>query len=298
MNIFMLLMLLIFIPVFVFVTLDRSELARYWLSESWDWLSDGESGSTTIRNLGLVLAGLIALPLAIWRSMVAQRQAETAERGLLNERFQKGAEMLGSRVLSVRLAGIFALAQLAAEHPKEYHIQVMRLLCAFVRNPTSDEEIKASEDPKVRQDVQIIMYIFNGRSQSELALEKGKITLDLVGADLRRSYISTDMSGAILSEANLSHALITQTDLSEAFLNEANLSGAEISGSNLCGARLHGANLSGALLRGNTPFSLTVFGLTQAQIDEACADADNPPKLDGVLDAETGEPLVWRGGPC
>ena len=58
MNIFMLLMLLIFIPVFVFVTLDRSELARYWLSESWDWLSDGESGSTTIRNLGLVLGWL------------------------------------------------------------------------------------------------------------------------------------------------------------------------------------------------------------------------------------------------
>ena len=30
----------------------------------------------------------------------------------------------------------------------------MRLLCAFVRNPTSDEEIQASEDPNVRQDVQ------------------------------------------------------------------------------------------------------------------------------------------------
>ena len=41
-----------------------------------------------------------------------------------------------------------------------------------------------------------------------------------------------------------------------------------------------------------------VTGLTQDQLDEACADPDNPPKLDGVLDAETGKPLVWRGKPC
>ena len=48
----------------------------FWdcLETFWSWLTNGESGSTTIRNLGLVLAGLIALPLAIWRSKVAERQ--------------------------------------------------------------------------------------------------------------------------------------------------------------------------------------------------------------------------------
>ena len=35
----------------------------------WDWLRGDESGSTTIRNLGLVLAAIVALPLAIWRSV-------------------------------------------------------------------------------------------------------------------------------------------------------------------------------------------------------------------------------------
>ena len=68
----------------------------------WDWLSDGESGSTTVRNVALVLAGVVALPVAIWRSVVADRQAKTAQQGLLNERYQKAAEMLGSDVLSVR----------------------------------------------------------------------------------------------------------------------------------------------------------------------------------------------------
>ena len=104
----------------------------------WCWLSAGESGSTAIRNLGLVVAAIIALPLAIWRSIVAERQAataqrqsETAQRGLLNERYQKGSEMLGSHVLSVRLGGIYALTRLAREHPGDYHTQIMSLLCAF-----------------------------------------------------------------------------------------------------------------------------------------------------------------------
>ena len=101
----------------------------------WRWLNDGESGSTTIRNLGLVIAAIVALPLAIWRSIVAERRAKTAQRGLLNERYQKGAEMLDSQVLAVRLGGIYALARLAREHPGDYHTQIMSLLCAFVRPP-------------------------------------------------------------------------------------------------------------------------------------------------------------------
>ena len=79
-----------------------------WLSNDvWNWLGAApneearqETNSTTLRNIGLVVAGLIALPLAVWRSTVAHRQAEIAQRGLLNERYQKGAEMLGNDVLS------------------------------------------------------------------------------------------------------------------------------------------------------------------------------------------------------
>ena len=79
----------------------------------WDWLAKDESGSATIRNIGLVIAGSLAIPLAIWRAVVADRQAssaqhqtEIAQQGLLNERYQKAAEMLGSDVLSVRIGGV------------------------------------------------------------------------------------------------------------------------------------------------------------------------------------------------
>ena len=110
----------------------------------WDWLRSvesgggGESNSTTIRNVGFLIAGVLALVFAVWRGVLLQRQAETSKRqsetseqGLLNERYQKGAEMLGSEVLAVRLGGIYALQRLAEEHPEQYHIQVLRLLCAF-----------------------------------------------------------------------------------------------------------------------------------------------------------------------
>ena len=83
----------------------------------WDELgNDEESLSATIRNLGLLIGGIIAMLLAVWRSKVAERQANTAQQRLLNERHERGAEMLGSRVLSVRLGGIYALEHLAAEH--------------------------------------------------------------------------------------------------------------------------------------------------------------------------------------
>ena len=107
------------------------------------WLVMGtegvETGSTTVRNLGLVAGGLIAIWVAIWRGVVADRQAkasqdqaETMQRGQLNERYQRGAEMLGSEILHVRLGGIYALQRLAQEDPKQYRDQIMVLLSVFV----------------------------------------------------------------------------------------------------------------------------------------------------------------------
>ena len=172
-------------------------LVSGWLIvQNWDWLSNDvwswlgtepngegrqETNSTTLRNIGLVVAGLIALPLAVWRSLVAQkqaeaalrqadtalRQAETAQQGLLNDRYQQGAEMLGNDVLSVRLGGIYALQRLAEEHPEQYHVQIMRLFCAFVRRPTEDQvlelrRIQGESIPPLREDVEAIMTAIGG----------------------------------------------------------------------------------------------------------------------------------------
>lgn len=343
-----------------------------WLGIAWGWLREtpdgSESGSTTVRNLGLIVAGLVALPLTLWRIWVADRQAKaaqkqvetsqdqvtTSQRSLLNERYQKGAEMLGSEVLSVRLGGIYALQSLAREHPEEYHMQIMRLFCAFVRNPIVEDE-RGEEDPngvqskterdarqgkntkpELRLDVQEIMTAIGGRSDAQVSVENGEnpaFRLDLrkvilINADLRRA----NLSNADFTSANLSGARLVMANLSGAWMPIVNLSGAELMGADLCNTQLIRANLRAAGLNGAKLFGTGFFrtdisgvvltsahGLTQEQLDTACADQDNPPKLDSPFDAlesdydeseppdqmierlenerykPIDEPLVWRG---
>ena len=240
----------------------------------WEWLSCGESGSTTLRNLGLMVAGVIALWFAYRRSWVADRQAETSHRGLLNERYQKGAEMLGSDVLTVRLGGIYALQRLAEENAEQYHIQIMRLLCAFVRHPTGDKDRDKNnnetgdegqpdnKDDPVREDVQAAMKVIGTRSSVGIELEQEEdFYLDLVGAHLVGAHLPgahltrTDLSGAHLtradlSGAHLSDAFLTGADLTGACLNGASLNGADLTRTDLAGAFLTDTHLAGAFLTG------------------------------------------------
>ena len=366
----------------------------------WDWLRAGgmsiefkgatpgsetdvttlrmEPNSTTLRNVGLGIAGIIALIFAFWRSHTAERQADTDRHGLFNERYQKGAEMLGSPVLSVRPGGIYALQSLALEQPKQYYLHIMLLLCAFVRYPTPDSTVKkmqtegdgtASRRYRIREDTQAAMDAIMACRRQSISLEEcrndrpnlaradlrgarlpGAILcgarldranlsgarlskVNLSGASLSRVILTgarlegADLSGTRLSDANLCRAKLDRAKLpnarlnrailSDATLSRATLSGARFSGAdlsrtrldrtnlsntwldrtNLSSTRLDHANLSGARLsrpNGADPANC----LTHAQLREACADPDSPPKLDGVFDADTGEQLVWSGKPC
>ena len=242
----------------------------------WDWLRNDDSGSTTIRNLVLALAAIIAFPLALWRSIVAERQATTALRGLLNERYQKGAEMLGNNLLTVRLGGIYALARLAREHPADYHTQIMSLLCAFVRHPRGPAKEKEAEGIyRLHEDVREVVTVIRERSEAQVEIEKQeKYELDLTRVNL-------DSMNTNLMEANLTDAILMQANLRNALLVRANLTGA-----NLVGTILDNANLNGAILKGPT------IGLTQEQLDQAYARKDNPPDLTGAVDVNTGKPLL------
>ena len=364
----------------------------------WDQLNNGDIDITFISNFVLGIAASSALPLAIWRGIVgdkqsaaAKSQAETAQQGLRNDRYQKAAEMLGNKVLPVRLGGIYALQRLSSEYPEEHHIQIMKLLCAFACDPTKDEGYEEklakhnsdnSKLPRPRKDVQAVMDFIASRDKTQLGLEKSQdFTLDLMGADLSHvQIIDADLHGAMLNGAKLFHANIVSVNLSGAYLTstimkkatlnavefdgasgwgidlsgatvfqnkkplfhlddakligaqlyevdlsgkliqhsnlkcvqiydsdlsnthflDSNLSGARIVRTDMSGATLHRTDLSGTHFYGpwNGGDKSSITGLTQGQLDQACADPDNPPKLDDIVDAETGEPLVWRGKPC
>lgn len=331
----------------------------------WDWLSDDESNSATIRNLGLLLVVPITLGLAIWRNAIAQSQAETARGGLLNERFQKGAEMLAGETTLVRIGGVHALRQIAEEDPKAYVRQVVRLLAAFVRHSAADDERRGAAEAAGDDVVVAVEAICVCRARNpgiHLALEfKGAnlrqaafFAISLDGADLSETDLTeaqfddVNLSGAVLEgatligahlagpepvrpsvlfqanlrdanmtradlidtdleAADLSGATLVNADLISANLRDANLTAADLTGASLVGADLRGADLTGAVLEG-TDLSGTLLhvpdaepthaspvrGLKQAQLDEARASADRPPRLGNARDASSGMPLSWN----
>ena len=343
----------------------------------WEWLDKNETITATIRNIVLVIAAIIGLPLAIWRILVAQRQSETAQRSFLNERHQKGVEMLFSDVLSVRLGGIYALQSLTSEHAGRYHVQIMRIFCAFLRDPkycNYDESIDGETDSiQPRIDVQAVMDAIAARDENSVILEQDAgYVIDLRNLTLSRGSLErANLSNTRLSLANLQGTAFRRADLSGTILNGTDLTGADLGGAKLHDARLNGAilqsavfwtpwppgpprfisyhsalqegvvisadlsssqfdhtnfrgaslqgvdlsnskltgcnlaeaNLSHAILNGanlsGAKFSengnLPATGLTQTQIENAWAEPNNSPILNGVTDAKTGQPLVWSG---
>ena len=277
----------------------------------WDWLSTNESGLT-------VVVIIIALLVAMWRSMIAERQTNTTQEGLQNERYKKGAEMLGSKFLSVRLGGIYALQRLAKEHPMQNHVQIMQLFCAFVCDPPKARE---ATDLLLGKDIQTVMEAIGGRSKEGIELEnKEDFKLDFRSANLGRLFLkdadlsSANFESAIFSNADLwgvdlsncqclnvrfSNANLNGANLSDAFLEGAKFSDVLLANANLSDANLLNTDLSGAWLYdpdSDIKNKVPVKGLTQDQLDQAYIYSNNPPHLDGyVFDAATGERLEWRG---
>ena len=319
---------------------------------SWDWLRSGgpESASNgeTLRNAGLLIGGALAFVFAGWRAWVAARQsttaqveaataqlqAEIAQKGLLNERYERGAEMLGSSILPVRLGGVYALRRLAEEHPEQYHVQVMQLFCAFVRNPVEISGIVELSPidlepphgaPPLREDVQAIMDVIAARREDHLILEKEvRFCLNLRGSDLRGARLNganltsatwedntglttsemlalpmqTDLSDSRLCSAKLALAKAQRADLTGACLCDAFMTHTDLSGANLSGAELHQALSWGPILSGTSlNRGRPAKGIRQSDFDLCQADPDNLPVLAGVHDVEKGELVVWSGQP-
>ena len=203
--------------------------------------------------------------------------------------------MLGSEVLSVRLGGIYALQRLAEDEPDQYHVPIVRLLNTLACDPTKqgEEEILVPDSGKFLrakkccEDVQEAVRAIGTRNAADIEREHKREHKDLYVVGL----IGINLTRASLPSVNLPGVFLGTSDLTGASFGFANLTGANLRGATMRGTILQSANLSGVNLS-------EVKGLTQDQLDQACADPDNPPKLDGVHDAITDVPLQWRENPC
>lgn len=235
---------------------------------NWDQLLKllcDELTGYSLRNFTVILGAIIGLSLAFWRSKtantqakMAQQQANVAEKGLLNDRYQRSAEMLGSATLATRIGGIYALERLAREHPKEYHIQIMDSLCAFVRHSKIQT---ASAMNIITPDAQEALTVIGRRNQEQLDLEKeekerNEWRLNLSKAFLRcANFRSAHLEGAdlryaCLEGADLRHTHLEDADLRYAHLKGADLSSAHLKRAHLCNADLEKVNLHQAGLEG------------------------------------------------
>ena len=308
------------------LTLDRFYLGFLFLAlvvcvaftvYFWGWLRScgltEAANSETLRNVGLAVAGFLALIFASWRAQVAgrqadatNRQAETAEHGLLSENHRRAIDMLGSDNLASRMSGISSLQDLAEQQPGLYHIRTMRQLCLFARHPPEFEgqsaiftdyvelgsayNVSTAQDYAaagiievwaIREDIQAAVDSIAECHAKNLSVEtQHNYWIDLHGADLR----GVDLSNRDLSKAperdewapfNRSMVRSMWTDMRGVKLDHANLIGTNVSGVNLSHAS----------------------GLTQSMLDSACADIRRPPVLENAFDAETGDALIWKKTP-
>nr|WP_321482358.1 pentapeptide repeat-containing protein [uncultured Cohaesibacter sp.] len=220
-----------------------------------------------LRNLTLFLLGLIGLPLAIWRSTVAQQQIFVAQKGQYADRFAKAAAMLADESLPVREAGIFALRELAMADPKRHYFPVQDLLCSFMRDAARQAEEQEKENepsaltlvphhkPEVDDPNPCTSDVIAAlRAFSDLRTPKNKVRehyRDWV-PDLQKVRLinfpghsrEIDLSNANLIRAQFQGAWLRRADLRKTLLHEANLQGA-----NLQGTRFQEAELQEAVLQ-------------------------------------------------
>lgn len=275
-----------------------------------------------IRNLALVAAAAVGLPIAAWRSSTAHRQAETAQNSLLTERYQRAAEMLGGEE-AVCLAGIYTLTHMAQSN-LTHHVLIMSALSAVVRTSAARENISGTR--RTSADVTAIMEALGARNPEQILMEKWEnYKLNLRAVDLRGLSVNKVMlrratlDDAIFSDSE-NRAILLDADFEDASLVSARLDAAFLLGANFASANLTFASLTGAILGGsdlrqatlsNTDFSNAEFtkadiedailtgtdltnvtGLTQQQLNSARIDPSHPPILTGATDPDTGKPLV------
>jgi hypothetical protein len=182
-----------------------------------------------IYQVGLLSAGLIGLPLAVWRSVTAHKQAEAAlgqlrateaqlentsrqialaEAGVSADRLLKGAELIEHEKLAPRMAGVAILRDIAAAEGHQYQEEAIHLLCAFIRQKSrASREIFNSSggigdyDHLTRDDIVLAFQSIN-----DIAREHPRGQYDLVDLFLNtRSLSGIDFSSLHTSSLMMAH---------------------------------------------------------------------------------------------
>lgn len=215
----------------------------------------------SLKSLSLIGAGIIGLFYIARRAnaqkisaLSAERQAATAEKGHINDRYTKAIDQLGAMRgnepnLEVRLGGIYGLEQVSIES-KDLYPQIIEVLTAYIRtnavipsitdeDPKSAYQIEVKVRPKV--DVQAAITVLGRRKTVQ-----GEKSLNFSRAHLAGySFAEGDFSSATFCRADCTNANFLAADCSNSRFDKANLTKASFEWATCTGMILSGAIIEG-----------------------------------------------------
>ncbi|WP_107992032.1 pentapeptide repeat-containing protein [Breoghania corrubedonensis] len=250
-----------------------------WTWEYWGGTNADKSG--VLRNVILIIGGPLTLGFLGWRSFSAHRQANYANdqrrisiSGLQVDRYQKGAQLLESGEMALRVAGVLTLRELVRTDRDDTLAMVRPLLASFLRAPTPPFQDRIRPLVEVEPE-----YIYRRKLEQEAdileALEALAASTEddevfarktpLPAINLREAFLPQinlrnanicrwDFTGSTLPlssffQALAAHARFVKADLERANFMKAMLFGADFSRADLRSALFYGADVSSAHLQ-------------------------------------------------
>ena len=250
-----------------FVGVLFSECAEKYISKLLG-LSDKNEG---LKFLGISMGGILITLQALMSYRRAKAMEGTAEsqakateeqakanqhteEGQRQERLRNAIEHLGHKSDSVRLGGAYELFHLA-EDTEALCQTVLDILCAHIRQTTSEDKYRETHKSKPSEEIQSLLTLLF--VQEHEVFKDCHINLQgswLNGASLSRARLvkatldEARLQGTRLDEARLQGTRLDEAQLQGAFLFETHLQGAILFKAHLQGANLDEAQLQGAFL--------------------------------------------------
>nr|WP_268821719.1 pentapeptide repeat-containing protein [Octadecabacter dasysiphoniae] len=221
----------------------------------------------TSLGTGALIAAILGAPFIIWRTLVAQRQANTQEESLFNEKINAAATDLAARrqvnrgvnegtpdetILSewqddlvTRATAIDRLEGLANHYPESTQ-RIARQLAIYIRELSREYRLNQVRNQIAKNGSNAVI---NSLAYERPDMEKAAQTLGRLQGITDNRLVSSDID---LRDAELNSFSLSGLTLESAILQRANLNGTNLSSANLRRINLSYSNLTGAVLFGAT----------------------------------------------
>ena len=240
----------------------------------WQLKLDPEKQAESIVKIALTLVGGVGAVAYLVIKYQEQQQAGRAEKRekdrIVDTKMQDAINQLGSDKASTRIAGVYALTDIADTYRGGYRQRVVDILCGYLRSdretyPLGEDGKPATGLPRSgdadKAVESTILSMFVAHLKKGPRDENGDVTLrQQVRNDQLWCDCSFDLHGATFHEdvrligTTFEHGLNFQ---GTKFERGANFSGAHFTGgADFGGADLDGANFSGAHFTGDANFNV------------------------------------------